>query len=133
MPLREVSAINSRLDAVEDILNHPTYEATFTEIAKGIPDLERMVSRVHAKNCRIKDFLKLLKYGFDFYHHSLSCTEIVQGFRKLTKGMIALADESESFANRTISGLLRGAPDLTPNLNNVESMFQPITEASMFL
>ena len=60
MPLREISAIDSRLDAVEDILNHPTYEATFTELAKGIPDLERIVSRVHANNCKIKDFLKLL-------------------------------------------------------------------------
>lgn len=66
MPLQEVSAINSRLDAVQDILNHPTYEATFTEVAKGIPDLERIVSRVHAKNCKIKDFLKLLAVRFLF-------------------------------------------------------------------
>lgn len=64
MPLREISAIDSRLDAVEDILNHPTYEATFTELAKGIPDLERIVSRVHAKSCKIKDFLKLLGVRF---------------------------------------------------------------------
>ena len=67
MPLREVPAINSRLDAVQDILNHPTYEAAFTEIAKGIPDLERIVSRVHAKNCRIKDFLKLLAVCFRLF------------------------------------------------------------------
>ena len=30
------------------------------EIAKGLPDLERIVSRIHAKNCKIKDFLKVL-------------------------------------------------------------------------
>jgi DNA mismatch repair protein MSH6 len=49
-----------RLDAVQDIINHPTFEATFMSIAKGLPDLERVVARVHAKNCRIKDFIKVL-------------------------------------------------------------------------
>jgi DNA mismatch repair ATPase MutS len=78
MPLREIPAINARyfsmefvhptaythplfrLDAVQDIMNHPTFEASFTEIAKGLPDLERVVSRIHSKNCRVKDFLKVL-------------------------------------------------------------------------
>lgn len=60
MPLREVSDINSRLDAVQDLLDHPTFEQQFTSIAKGLPDLERIVSRIHAKNCKVKDFLKVL-------------------------------------------------------------------------
>ncbi|KAF8960367.1 hypothetical protein BDZ97DRAFT_1922267 [Flammula alnicola] len=109
MPLREISDINARLDAVEDILNHPTFEATFTEVAKGIPDLERIVSRIHAKTCRVKDFLKVLK-----------------AFEKLSKGMAKLADEAEEFKSNTISGLLRGAPDLLPHVRNVQSMFQPV-------
>ena len=49
-----------RLDAVQDIMNHPTFEASFTDIAKGLPDLERVVSRIHSKSCRVKDFLKVL-------------------------------------------------------------------------
>lgn len=61
MPLREVAAINARLDAVEDMMNHPTFEDTFSKFAKGLPDLERIVSRIHAKNCKVKDFLKVLK------------------------------------------------------------------------
>ncbi len=60
MPLREVSDINSRLDAVQDLLDHPTFEQQFTSVAKGLPDLERIVSRIHAKNCKVKDFLKVL-------------------------------------------------------------------------
>ena len=60
MPLRDVSDINARLDAVQDLLEHPTFEAEFTKIAKGLPDLERIVSRIHAKNCKVKDFLKVL-------------------------------------------------------------------------
>ena len=60
MPLREISSINDRLDAVEDILNHPSFESQFADVAKGLPDLERIVARIHAKSCKIKDFLKVL-------------------------------------------------------------------------
>lgn len=45
---------------MQDILDHPTFEEEFTTIAKGLPDLERIVSRIHAKNCKVKDFLKVL-------------------------------------------------------------------------
>jgi DNA mismatch repair protein MSH6 len=47
-------------------MNHPTFEATFTSIAKGLPDLERIVARIHAKNCRIKDFVKVLGVSLFF-------------------------------------------------------------------
>ena len=55
-----------------------------------------------------------------------------QAFRKLNKGMAKLADESQAFENHTVAGLLRGAPDLIPNINNVEAMFQPTTEDSAY-
>ncbi|KAF8636930.1 hypothetical protein AX17_003181 [Amanita inopinata Kibby_2008] len=111
MPLRDIDAINARLDAVQDIMNHPTFEAEFTEIAKGLPDLERVVSRIHAKNCRVKDFLKVLA-----------------AFQKLSRGLSKLANESESFESNTVLGLLRGAPDLLPNIRHIEKMFNPTTE-----
>lgn len=60
MPLREVNAINARLDAVEDLLDAPTVEARFTKLAKGLPDLERLVSRIHAGTCKVADFIKVL-------------------------------------------------------------------------
>jgi DNA mismatch repair protein MSH6 len=87
MPLREVSDINARyefpdiftcfdyctklidefrLDSVQEIMNHPAFKAAFTGIAKGLPDLERVVARVHAKNCRVKDFLKVLGVSLSF-------------------------------------------------------------------
>lgn len=49
-----------RLDAVQALLDYPTFEAQFAEVVKGLPDLERIVSRIHAKNCKVKDFLKVL-------------------------------------------------------------------------
>jgi DNA mismatch repair protein MSH6 len=35
-----------------------------------------------------------------------------------------LADTSESFKSKTILGLLRAAPDLSPHIKNVEVMFK---------
>ena len=57
----------SRLDAVQDLIDHPTFENDFTQLAKGLPDLERIVSRIHAKNCKVKDFLKVLSVSFMDY------------------------------------------------------------------
>jgi DNA mismatch repair protein MSH6 len=42
-------------------MSHPTFEGEFMEVAKRLPDLERIVSRIHAKNCKVRDFLKVLK------------------------------------------------------------------------
>ncbi|KAH8084332.1 DNA mismatch repair protein Msh6 [Cristinia sonorae] len=106
MPLRIVADINARLDAVEDLLDHPTFEADFEALVKGLPDFERIVSRIHAKNCKVKDFLNVLN-----------------SFGRLSKGLSDLADKSESFKSKTILGLLRAAPDLRPNLKHVKAMF----------
>ncbi|KAJ7197253.1 muts domain V-domain-containing protein [Mycena pura] len=107
MPLKEISDINARLDAVQDIIDHPEFEHDFTEIAKGLPDLERIVSRIHAKNCTIRDFLKVLS-----------------AFKKLSHGLSRLADASECFASKTIFGLLRSAPDVIQNIKKVQQMYE---------
>ncbi|EPS94078.1 hypothetical protein FOMPIDRAFT_1170017 [Fomitopsis schrenkii] len=107
MALREVADINARLDAVQDLLDHATFEAEFTKVAKGLPDLERIVSRIHAKNCKVKDFLKVLT-----------------AFKSLSMGLSELADVSETFQSKTILGLLRSAPDLLPHIKHVRSMFK---------
>jgi DNA mismatch repair protein MSH6 len=46
---------------VQDLIDNPSLEADFTDVAKGLPDLERIVSRIHAKSCKVKDFIKVLK------------------------------------------------------------------------
>jgi DNA mismatch repair protein MSH6 len=45
---------------VEDLMEDEGFEKEFMAVAKGLPDLERLVSRIHAKNCKVKDFLKAL-------------------------------------------------------------------------
>lgn len=50
----------------------------------------------------------------------------MQAFKTMNKGFSKLADESEDFDSKTILGLLRDAPDLLPNIKNVQSMYEPI-------
>lgn len=64
-----------RQDAVQDLIEHPTFEADFTRLVKGMPDLERMVSRIHAKNCKVRDFLKVLEVSDDDYAQFLKDDE----------------------------------------------------------
>jgi DNA mismatch repair protein MSH6 len=45
---------------VQDIIDNPDFEKEFSDVARNLPDLERVVSRVHARNCKVKDFLKVL-------------------------------------------------------------------------
>ena len=47
--------------------------------------------------------------------------------------MVKLADESESFKSKTIFGLLRGAPDLFPNVKHIQEMFKPMDEEGAYL
>ncbi|KIJ46677.1 hypothetical protein M422DRAFT_249838, partial [Sphaerobolus stellatus SS14] len=61
MPLKNVEQIMQRQDAVQDLVDNPTFEAEFAKLAKGLPDLERTVSRIHAKNCKVKEFLKVIE------------------------------------------------------------------------
>ena len=104
-------------------MSHPTFEGEFMEIAKGLPDLERIVSRIHAKNCKVKDFLKVLKVRIPaviiFFAYPSQ-----QSFRALSKGLSKLADASETFESKTILGLLRSAPDLLPHVKDVELRFE---------
>lgn len=55
----------------------------------------------------------------------------MQAFKTINKGFSQLADESEDFDSKTILGLLRNAPDLLPNIKNVQSMYEPTEEKGM--
>jgi DNA mismatch repair protein MSH6 len=75
-PLREVAAINDRsvrstwsfssvvelttesdrsLDAVEDLMANSNFCASFDSMTKSLPDLERLLSRIHAKSIKKKE------------------------------------------------------------------------------
>ena len=53
----------------------------------------------------------------------------MQAFKSLSNGLSQLADTADTFESRTITGLLRSAPNLTPNLKHVKAMFQTPEES----
>ncbi|RKF53356.1 DNA mismatch repair protein msh6 [Erysiphe neolycopersici] len=59
-PLADALKINERLDAVEMINKDRTLSDHFTECMSGLPDLERLLSRIHAGSCRPEDFVKVV-------------------------------------------------------------------------
>jgi DNA mismatch repair protein MSH6 len=101
-----VEAINARLDAVDDLMSHPDFVGQFTQLAKGLPDLERLVSRIHAGNIKQSDFLK-----------------VMESYRKLQAGIDMLGNLADSFEGNSVSGLLRGAPDMHQHLKHIGSLY----------
>jgi len=49
---------------------------------------------------------------------------LLQCFRLLSEGLSSLADVSAKFNSRSVSSLLRGAPDLELYVKNIESLFE---------
>ncbi|KAJ9104934.1 hypothetical protein QFC19_003729 [Naganishia cerealis] len=107
VPLQKIDAIGARQDAVQDLMNHPTFSERFHKIAKDIPDLERLISRIHAGRCKQSDFLK-----------------VMSAFKKLNAGFSQLASLAQSFDSTSVASLLRGAPDMTANLEQIQSMYE---------
>ncbi|XAO26442.1 hypothetical protein I312_105279 [Cryptococcus bacillisporus CA1280] len=105
-PLRDADAINARLDAVEDLMNHPRFSGDFTQLCKGLPDLERLISRIHAGSVKQSDFL-----------------QVVESFSKLQKGIDNLVDMSESLESTGVKALLRSAPDLSGMIEHIRGMY----------
>ncbi|XP_068210274.1 DNA mismatch repair protein Msh6 isoform X2 [Palaemon carinicauda] len=48
-PLCNPSSIESRLDAIEDLNNHPDVVEEVTQLLKSLPDLERLLAKIHTQ------------------------------------------------------------------------------------
>ncbi|KAK4705468.1 DNA mismatch repair protein MSH6, partial [Phenoliferia sp. Uapishka_3] len=105
-PLREAAAINDRLDAVDDLLANQTFGAVFDKMSKKLPDLERLLSRIHAKSCKKQEFIK-----------------VIASFSTISDGLVNLATMADDFKSKGIAGLLRNAPDLQELIERIEGMY----------
>lgn len=103
-PLRSVKDINERLDAVE-LLTDPSIRNFIIDSFKTLPDLERMISRIHAKQCKSKDFVRVLE-GFNTIFHTLEY---------LSKNM--------KQNNILISNIINNTPNLITILNEWREIF----------
>jgi len=63
-PLADAAKINARLDAVDTLNANDTFRDVFTSQLSKLPDLERLISRVHAGNSKAQDFVRVLE-GFE--------------------------------------------------------------------
>lgn len=59
-PLTKVEDINARLDSVESLMNNSLLKDTIISYLSKLPDLERMLSRVHAGSLKVKEFAKVI-------------------------------------------------------------------------
>ena len=70
-PLTDPVDINARLDAVDSLNADPSIRDRFQSQLSKLPDLERMISRVHAGSCKAQDFVKVLD-GFEQIDYTMS-------------------------------------------------------------
>ncbi|CAG8546606.1 8518_t:CDS:10 [Diversispora eburnea] len=98
-PLRDIDAINARLDAVEELNSVPEFRNSFYLNFSHFPDLERLISRIHAKTCKVKEFLLVLT-----------------AFDKLMKTVSHLGDFAQKFKSNKLLKLFEKIPNLTPTL-----------------
>ncbi|KAF3147528.1 DNA mismatch repair protein msh6 [Orbilia oligospora] len=70
-PLSDAQKINARLDAVEAIMADSALLDAFTTQLNRLPDLERMISRIHAGSCKPADFLRVIE-GFEQINVTMS-------------------------------------------------------------
>ncbi|KAF9923433.1 DNA mismatch repair protein msh6 [Linnemannia zychae] len=105
-PLRSAPAIGARLDAVEDLMRVPGFIELFEAKCARIPDLERIVSRIHAGSCKITEFLVVLS-----------------AFRTLMDTSRRLSSYTSQFRSKKLSSVLDEMPDLTDHLNYFAEAF----------
>ena len=70
-PLVDAVRINARLDAVDSLNADPTVRDRFTSQLTRMPDLERLISRIHAGSCKAQDFVRVLE-GFEQIEYTMS-------------------------------------------------------------
>jgi DNA mismatch repair protein MSH6 len=70
-PLADAARINERLDAVDMLNQDRTLSDRFTASMSKMPDLERLISRIHAGSCRPEDFVRVLD-GFEQIEYTMS-------------------------------------------------------------
>lgn len=70
-PLADARRINERLDAVDMLNSDRSLSDQFIASMTRMPDLERLISRIHAGVCKPEDFVRVLE-GFEQIEYTMS-------------------------------------------------------------
>ncbi|KAF2751879.1 DNA mismatch repair protein Msh6 [Sporormia fimetaria CBS 119925] len=118
-PLADAKAINARLDAVDSLNADPNTMDNFTSSLTKLPDLERLISRIHAGRCKAQDFLKVLE-GFEQIEYTMSLLKqvgegegVIGQLVSAMPDLLALLEKWKSSFDRDIArneGILVPAP-----------------------
>ncbi|KAK3376596.1 muts domain V-domain-containing protein [Lasiosphaeria ovina] len=103
-PLCNIQKINERLDAVDMLNADRSLREQFTSQMTKMPDLERLISRIHAGVCKAEDFIRVL-----------------EGFEQIGKTMSLLG--TFGGGNGLVDRLLAAMPDLSDPLSFWETAF----------
>ena len=103
-PLMDSKRINTRLDAVDSLNADPSVRDQFSSQLTKMPDLERLISRVHAGNCKAQDFVRILG-GFEQIDY--------------TMGLLKESGTGEGIIGQLIAGM----PDLASLLGYWKTAF----------
>lgn len=61
-PLMSAKDIDARLDSVEYLMNeNPDFRMALEALLSGMPDLERLLARIHSKTLKFKEFLRVVE------------------------------------------------------------------------
>jgi len=86
-PLMDTKKINARLDAVDSLNADTKVRDKFTSQMAKMPDLERLISRVHAGTCNVQDFVRVLE-GFEQIDYTMSLLRDGSGQAADSEGVI---------------------------------------------
>ncbi|KAF7556476.1 hypothetical protein G7046_g6300 [Stylonectria norvegica] len=87
-PLCDIERINERLDAVEMLNTDQTVREQFSSQLVKMPDLERLISRIHAGACKPEDFVRVLE-GFEQIEYTMGLLGAFKGGNGLVDRLIS--------------------------------------------
>lgn len=86
-PLRSAKEINARLDVADALTSMPQIRDHFLATFSRLPDLERLISRIHGGRCKVKDFVRVLE-GFQSIMQGIERIKN-EGDERLETGLLA--------------------------------------------
>ncbi|GAN01573.1 DNA mismatch repair protein Msh6 [Mucor ambiguus] len=105
-PLRRIGDINSRLDAIEDFMRLVDLHEIISKEMHGMPDLERLISRIHSGRIQVKEFLTAL-----------------EGFNTTRKIIQSLTESRGHFKSSLLGQLIDQFPDIGDKLDSLKKSF----------
>lgn len=105
-PLRRVEDINNRLDAIDDLMQLDDLHTSIAKQLASMPDLERLISRIHSGRMQVKEFLDAL-----------------QGFKVACDMMGTMADNRHNYKSKLLLRLIDAFPQIGQRLDTLQSSF----------